>query len=43
MRRYSCDDVKEFTDTVFEIFDDLKPNSHVLEKDYTVRILHMLR
>ena len=35
------DDVKEFTDTVFEIFDDLKPNSHVLEKDYTVRILHM--
>ena len=37
------DDVKEFTDTVFEIFDDLKPNSHVLEKDYTVRILHMLR
>jgi hypothetical protein len=37
------DDVKEFTDTVFEIFDDLKPNSHVLEKDYTVRILYMLR
>ncbi len=37
------DDVKEFTDTVFEIFDDLKPNLHVLERDYTVRILYMLR
>ena len=37
------DNVKEFTDIVFEIFDDLKPNSHVLEKDYTVRILYMLR
>ncbi|CAB4034496.1 Hypothetical predicted protein, partial [Paramuricea clavata] len=36
------DDVKEFTDAVFEIFDDLKPNSYVLEKDYTVRILHVL-
>ena len=37
------DYMKEFTDTVFEIFDHLKPNSHVLKKDYTVKILHMLR
>ena len=37
------DQVKEFTDTVFEIFDDLKPNSNILDKDYSVKMLHMLR
>ena len=37
------DQVKEFTDTVFEIFDDLKPNSNILGKDYSVKMLHMLR
>lgn len=37
------DDVQEFTDTFFEIFGDLKLSSHVLGKDYTVRISHMLR
>ena len=37
------DDVKQFTGTVFKIFDDRKHTSHILEKDYTVRVLHMLR
>ena len=37
------DGVKYFTDTVFEIFEDLKPNSKILDKYYAVKILHMLR
>ena len=35
--------VKEFADNVYENFDDFKPSTAILEKDYSVRILQMLR
>ena len=39
----SGDQVKEFSDTVFETFHDFKPSSDTLRKDYSTKILHMLR
>ena len=35
--------MKEFSDTVFETFHDFKPSSDILRKDYSIKILHMLR
>ena len=35
--------VKEFADNVYENFEDCKPSTDILEKDYSVRILQMLR
>ena len=35
--------VKEFSDTVFKTFHDFKPSSDILRKDYSIKILHMLR
>ena len=35
--------VKEFADNVYENFEEFKPITDILEKDYSVRILQMLR
>ena len=35
--------VKEFADNVYENFDEFKPSTDIHEKDYSVRILQMLR
>ena len=35
--------VKEFADNVYENFEDCKPSTDILEKDYSVRILQILR
>ena len=35
--------VKEFADNVYENFEEFKPSTDILEKDYSVRILQMLR
>ena len=35
--------VQEFADNVYENFETFKPNSDILDKDYIVKILQMLR
>ena len=39
----SGDQVKEFSDTVFETFHDFKPSSDIWRREYSITILHMLR
>ena len=41
--RIKDEKVKEFADNVYENFKDFKPSTDILEKDYSVRILQMLR
>ena len=37
------DQFKEFSYTLFETFADFRPNTDLLEKDYSSRLLQMLR
>ena len=43
MCRNKDERVKEFADDVHENLKEFKPGTNILEKDYSVRILRMLR
>ena len=39
----SWEQVKEFSDIVFETYPDFRPSTDLLEKDYSIRLLSVIR